>query len=57
MEFTDSEQESHLGRPVRETFLLSIHKLMWWSAWLTEPVFVCLLIGDTITITALPYLL
>lgn len=57
VEFTGSKQKSHLGRPIRETFLLGIHKLMWWAAWLTEPVFVCLLVGDTVTIPALPYLL
>jgi len=57
VEISGSEQESHLGRPVRETFLLGIHKLMWRAAWLTEPVFVCLLVGDTITIPALLNLL
>jgi hypothetical protein len=57
MEYAHSKWNAHLGRPVRETFLLGIHELMWWAAGLTEPVLVCFLIGDTVTIAALSYLL
>lgn len=57
VEYAHSEHHAHLSRPVGETFLLGIHELMWRAARLTEPVLVCLLIGDTVTITALSYLL
>jgi hypothetical protein len=56
-EYAHSKQQAHLGRPVGETLLLGIHELMRRAARLTEPVLVCLLIGDTVTITALQYLL